>query len=146
MTTPNTAQKSGSIKAGDIFVLETIAFDDGWEFDRPSCLLSPVIRCFESGANHEQIVEDVLIDAVVSGELVSESFEQQWGWRGYSLANLRRCFRQAMAGQKFPKRGYWSVRETVKIVTDKDGELSWETLSKEESINHRPCHPPNIRL
>lgn len=120
------------IKAGDILVMETLAWDDGWEFDRPSMLLNPVIRCFESGKNHEQIVEDVLIDFVVEGEMRSESFEQTWGWRGYNLKNLRRVYKQAMAGKGFPERGYWAKRETVRIIEDKDGDLSWETISIDE--------------
>lgn len=116
------------IKAGMILVCDTLSWDDGWEFDRPSMMLAPVLRCFETAKDHEQIVEDVLIDTVVEGELRSQSFEQTWGWRGYNLKTLQRAFREALAGKNFPKRGYVAKRETVRIVDDGEGGLTWETI------------------
>lgn len=117
------------IKEGMTIVCDTLSWDDGWEFDHPSMLISPIVLCHETGKNHEQIVEDFLIDAVTakSGKLAGDDFEA-WSWRGYKLPVLRRRFREALAGKNFPKAGYLATRETVKIIRDKRGELTWETI------------------
>lgn len=118
------------IEEGMVFVCETLSWHDGWEFDHPSMMLSPVIRTFENGANHEQIVESVMIDAVVDGEMKSQDFEKSWGWRGYKLPVLRRRFREALAGKCFPKACYHAERSVVKIVPDTSfgGGLIWEDV------------------
>lgn len=104
----------------------TLRWDDRWEFDFPSILLSPVVRCFESGRQHDSIVEDVLIDAVTSkdGILRGDDFEKVWGWRGYKLPVLRRRFNEAMRGKKFPVAGYHAEREIVKIIRLQNS-LTW---------------------
>lgn len=117
------------IKQGMILVCETLTWNDGWEFECPSMMLSPVIRCFESGARHESIVESVLIDGVIDGILKSDDFEKQWGWRGYKLPVLRRRFREALAGKRFPQAHYFAERETVRIIRDERGLLTWESVS-----------------
>ena len=119
------------IKEGAIFVCDTLRWDEGWEFECPSMMLRPIIRCFENGFGHESIVEDVLIDAVSaqSGKLTGDDFQSQWGWRGYKLPVLRRRFNEALAGKKFPIAGYHATRETVRIIKDEDGELTWEKIS-----------------
>lgn len=115
------------IKPGMTFVCDTLQWDDGWEFNRPSMMLSPIIRCFEDASSHDRIVENVLMDAVIEGKLKSDNFEKEWGWRGYKLPVLKRRFREALAGKRFPKAGYWAEREKVTIVLDEDGELSWKS-------------------
>lgn len=115
------------IEEGMTLVCETLRWNDGWEFDCPSMMLSPVIRCFESGSHHENIVENVMIDAVIDGNLKSQDFEKAWGWRGYKLPALRRRFREALAGKRFPVANYHAEREVVKIIRDARGELTWET-------------------
>jgi hypothetical protein len=115
------------IKEGMTLVCDTLEWrDECWEFDHPSMMLSPVIRCFESGIGHESIVEDALIDAVVNGRLESEDFDEQWAWRGYKLPLLRRRFHEALSGKEFPKARYKAKRSTVVITKDKNGELIWE--------------------
>jgi len=106
------------IEAGMTFVCDTLRWQDGWEFDFPSLMLAPVIRIFESGMGHDQIVEDVLIDAVCTGTLTSHSFEETWGWRGYKLPVLRRRFRESLAGKEFPVANYSAQRTVVQIVPD----------------------------
>lgn len=131
-TVPNNS-KSGilQIAAGMILVCDTLIWDDGWEFECPSMMLSPVIRCFEDGSAHERIVEDVLIDAIVTGMLKPDDFEKNWGWRGYKLPVLRRRFRESLAGKRFPIANYIAHRQTVRIIADpegKNGELIWEPV------------------
>lgn len=116
------------ITEGMTLICDTLEWYDGWEFDHPSMMLSPVIRCFEDASNHEQIVEDVLIDAVCSKELKSQDFKETWDWRGYKLPVLKRRFKESLAGKKFPKAGYRAKREAIKIIKDEDGELTWETI------------------
>lgn len=118
------------ITEGAAFVCETLTWDDGWEFEHPSLLLSPIIRCFENGWDHEQIVESVMIEAVTSrsGKLVGDNFERNWGWRGYKLPVLRRRFKESLGGKHFPVADYRATREIVKIIRDRRGELTWETI------------------
>jgi len=107
------------------FVCKTLSWNDGWQFDCPSMMLEPVIRCFEDGSSHDRIVESVMIDAVVEGKMESEDFEKTWGWRGYKLPVLRRRFKEALAGKRFPWAQYHAEIETVTIVLDEHGDLSW---------------------
>lgn len=116
------------LKEGMVFRCDTLRWNDGWEFDCPSMMLSPVIRCYETGAHHENIVENVMIDGVCDGVLKSEDFQRTWGWRGYNLSTLRRRFREALAGKKFPKVNYQAERSLIRIVLDKFGELAWEDV------------------
>lgn len=116
------------VQEGLVVFCDTLRWNDGWEFECPSMMLSPVIRCFETGAHHEQIVEDVLIDAIVGGEFVSQSFEQQWGWRGYNLRTLQRRFYEALKGKRFPRANYTATREKIIFIKDEEGELTWKTI------------------
>lgn len=118
------------IQEEDVIICDTLSWDEGWEFENPSMMISPIIRCYESGKRHESIVEDVMIDAVTSKnlELHGDNFEEQWGWRGYKLPVLRRRFKEALNGKSFPKAGYFAKREIIRIVKDKKGQLSWETI------------------
>lgn len=113
---------------GMVFQCDTLRWDDGWAFEHPSMMLSPVIRCYESGQHHESIIEDVLIDGVIAGRLKSEDFNEAWGWRGYKLPVLRRRFRESLAGKNFPVAGYHAERTRVRIIKDEDGELTWEEI------------------
>lgn len=128
MSTMAKAQPTIEIREGMILVCETLYWDDGWEFDCPSMMLSPVIRCFENASSHERIVENVMMDAVIEGTIAPQDFEKAWGWRGYKLPVLRRRFREALAGKHFPVAGYRAERETVKIIRDEYGDLTWETV------------------
>lgn len=114
------------ITEGMVIECDTLEWDDGWEFDRPSMMLAPIVRCYEDGSHHERIVEDVMIDAVCNGELKSQDW--LWGWRGWKLPVLRRRFRESLAGKKFPRVGYRAKRTKVKVIRDKDGDLFWEDL------------------
>jgi hypothetical protein len=120
------------IAEGMIFVCDTLRWNDGWEFECPSMMLTPVIRCFESGQHHEQIVESVMIDAVCDGVIKSEDFEETWGWRGYKLPVLRRRFKEALAGKHFPKANYHAERTIGKIISTKDG-LLWTDVQPEDA-------------
>jgi len=116
------------IKEGLILNFKTLTWNDGWEFERPSLMLSPIIRCWERQMCHEQMVENVLIDAVVEGFLKDESFEETWGWRGYNLKYLQRKFRESLAGKSFPKVNYIAEQSSAEIIRDEDDELAWEIL------------------
>lgn len=119
------------IKEGDVITFDTLRWNDGWEFDCPSMILRPVIRCCEDGSHCEGMVEDVMMDAVCGNNILpTEDFETQWGWRRYNLNTLRRRFREALAGKRFPVAHYFAERMTVKVVKDDDGELTWETVSE----------------
>lgn len=116
------------IEEGMVLICDTLRWDDGWEFDYPSMMLCPIIRCFENASSHDRIVEDVMMDAVLNEALKSEDFEKQWAWRGYKLPVLKRRFREALAGKHFPVAGYHAERETVRIIRNEYGDLVWETV------------------
>lgn len=119
------------IEVGMIFACDTLAWNDGWEFDCPSMMLNPVIRMYENGKSHEHIVEDVLIDAICGGSLRGQDFVATWGWRGYKLPVLRRRFKEALAGKNFPKANYRAARTYVRIIQDPNGDetdMTWEDV------------------
>ncbi|HEY1171009.1 MAG TPA: hypothetical protein VGH19_06520 [Verrucomicrobiae bacterium] len=129
--------KTFEIKEGMELVCDTLRWDEGWEFDCPSMMISPVIRCFEDGRHHESIREEVLINGIVKGAIKDENFEETWGWRGFKLPVLKRRFREALAGKKFPKANYKAERVVVKIVKDDRGELIWEEIKPTENATAR---------
>ena len=116
------------LKEGMILQCDTLRWDDGWEFDCPSMMISPVIRCYEDGSCHENIVEDVLIDGVINEKIQDEDFDQTWNWRGYKLSTLKRRFQESLKGKFFPKANYRAERSRIKIVKEKGGTLSWIDL------------------
>lgn len=122
------------IRPGLILTFDTLTWNAGWEFDYPSALLRPVVRCYEDARGHERIIEDVCIGAVCDGRLESHNMEEQWGWRGYNLPYLKRVWKKAMAGKKFPVAGYTATRETVEFYIGDDGELTFDTVEENAKI------------
>lgn len=112
------------LREGMVLRCDTLIWNEGWEFECPSLMLFPVIRCWERQMSHELMVENVMIRAIVDGKLRGEDFKETWGWRGYNLTTLRRRFREALAGKKFPIANYKAYRSYVKVIKE-DGELTW---------------------
>lgn len=82
---------------GEIIEFRGCVWDDGWEFDAPGVLYSPVCRyssdigslCAEA---IEMMVEDVCIDLVVDGEVRrgwSEYDLKEFHWRGWNPDRFR---------------------------------------------------------
>jgi hypothetical protein len=99
-----------------------LRWDAQWEFDCPTAIISPVFRAWENGRDLDGALEDVLIDAVVDGELKGEDPSFWERGRGWSRAYLRR---------KFYRKGTERLRAEVRFVLDEHGRLSWEVLSQD---------------
>jgi|SRR5579863_3919661 len=101
---------------GQKMTIRTMRWDDGWEFDCPVVILSPVVRVAEDGRSMDQLVEDFLIDCCVTGIPASEKL---WRW---PLDYLKRKF-------------YRVEHQTVEVefVLDEDKQLSWRELRKRHS-------------
>lgn len=115
------------IREGDTLTFDVLTWQhEGYEFGRPCLMLSPVIR-EDSDSHPEALIESVLLDAVYDGKLTRNTEEQQIEWRQWNLTTLRRRFREALAGKRFPVAGYRATRQRVRITRDKDG-LTWVEL------------------
>lgn len=74
--------------------IRVLRWDEGWEFDCPTVIISPVLRVYEDGRSIEEAIEDLLIDARIEGELRDRERET-WRWdgaKGGGLAYLRRKY------------------------------------------------------
>jgi hypothetical protein len=119
------------LKHGLILTFKTLKWDDGWEFECPSMCLSPIIHFYEDGSSHHKIIEDVCLEAICCGHFKSDDFQKACGWRGYNLPVLRRRFREALGGKKFPVAGYQAKEETIifkAVITECGIEWDWSPL------------------
>lgn len=76
-------------KAGDVIEFQGCAWEDGWEFDAPCVVYSPLKRYGCGGSipwSVYQLIEDVCID-LVCGEDVREGWHasdlKEFDWRGW---------------------------------------------------------------
>lgn len=101
---------------GQKMTIRTMRWDDGWEFDCPVVILSPVVSVAEDGRSIEQMVESFLIDCCIDGIPASEKL---WRW---PLSYLKRKF-------------YRVEHQTtvVEFVLDEDERLSWRELRTRKS-------------
>jgi len=104
---------------GKIIEFRGCVWNDGWEFDAPLIIYSPVERFFDSHwisqAAIERKVEDICIDLCIDGEIrdrFSKSDLKEFTWRGWSVPGFRRR-KSAVHG---------TVK--VKLVYDEHGERS----------------------
>jgi len=122
------------IREGDELTFDVLTWqNEGYEFGRPCLMLEPVIR-ENSDSDPSSLIESACIDAVVDGRLERNSEQHQIEWRGWNLTQLRRRFREALAGKRFPVAGYRATIKRVRIVADKDGEpgeLTWVDVEDE---------------
>lgn len=99
--------------------IRVLRWDEGWEFDCPTVIISPVLRVYEDGMSIEGAIEDLCIDACIDGE-IRDRERATWRWdgaKGGGLAYLRRKYYQ-----RHVERG--DVR--VEFYIDEDGRLAWE--------------------
>lgn len=129
-----------SIPLGTPIRFVCVRWDDGWEFDCPVVLLEPVIRYSPNGCSSENMIEDACEDIILEldgylGKVNTlgssdEDVSREFGWRGWSLDNLRKTADSILSG-KGPKRTKYRVTETwrqfVKAEND-DGELETEAV------------------
>ena len=117
-----------AIKEDDILTFDVLEWwHEGYEFGRPCLMLSPVIR--ENSDSHpEAMIEDVLIDMVISKVIQCNNQQQQIAWRQWNLSYLRKVFNQALKGKKFPIAQYKATRQKVRIIKNKFGELTWREI------------------
>lgn len=117
-----------TVSEGDELTFDVLTWQhEGYEFGRPCLMLSPVVR-ENSDSDPDSLIESVCIDAVVDGRLVRNNEQHQIEWRGWNLGQLRRRFREALAGKHFPIAGYYATRKRVRIVRDKHDDLTWTDL------------------
>ena len=111
--------RSVEVKPGLETRIRGLRWDDGWEFYCPVVIIDPVLRVYEDGRSLEQAIEDLCIDASITGQMKDE---EAWRWEeapGGSLAYLRR---------KYHRKHVQTVDCKVRFVLDEDGEVSWEDI------------------
>lgn len=84
-----------------------VEWREEWEFDHPSVLLVPVFRYSPNSTPLDTLVEDAAIDialAVEKGEAsrsdIHPAEKQEFDWRGWSEAEIRRVAEAAVKGEK----------------------------------------------
>lgn len=113
------------VSVGSRLVFRGCTWDDGWEFDAPSVLYSPVKR-YGWGGNSgtiDRLVEDVCESLATRGEVIT-------GWD----ASARREFkwrRWWSGGFRF-RRNAWHVRITVEFIRDPKHGMTWNVMSREK--------------
>lgn len=116
-----------AVVPGDEFDVVVIRWDDGWEFDCPTVVLSPRLHVYEDGRSVESAVEDFLTGVVVDEALPRDYIETEGRWAGYvgrrwTVSALRQRRRRIEKGQS---RGTIH-RVRVRLVIDEYCDLSWE--------------------
>lgn len=116
------------VSVGDVIDLEVMRWDDGWEFDCPTVILSPRFRVFEDGRSIEQAVEDFLVDVCCAGQLPKDHVDTEGQWAGcvgrrWTRGALRQRKRRIKAGQASGQL----ERHRVQLVLD-DAELFWQSV------------------
>lgn len=119
------ARKAMKIENGTIITVKALEWREDWEFDHPTVILSPVRRYSPNGESISQMVEELGIDACVTGTLIDEDNDIEFEWRGWSWKRLERVFREAMNGKKFPKRGYVAAEYQLRFHPDEYGDLAF---------------------
>lgn len=120
--------KTIELKEGLIVEFDTLSWiESNWEFDHPACLLRPVFWPYEGGEDHEFIVEDRSIMAVVDGKIEGDNYDSG-KWRGYKEKNLKQVFHDALNGKKFPLLHYTAKKTKVKFFKDKYGEWTFDYI------------------
>ena len=117
---------------GSVVEFKGCVWDDGWEFDAPLILYSPVERYDHVGSicpeSLESIVEDVCIDLCIKG-FVKEKFIasdlDEFRWRSWSPKGFSRR-RRAVHG---------TIK--VKFTLDGHGERSFEYTSRPKRLEVR---------
>lgn len=99
--------------------IRVLRWDEGWEFDCPTVIISPVLRVNEDGRSIEYAIESLCIDACIEGELRDGTAWRWDGAKGGGLAYLRR---------KYYQRHVQRRDVTVEFFIDKDKELSWREV------------------
>lgn len=112
------------IKDGTVITVRALEWQEDWEFDHPTVILSPVRRYSPNGDSMEEMIESLGIDACVDGKVGDEFVEDEFEWRGWSWATLRRVYSAALRGKRFPKKRYRAKQVEMKFYLD-DGELAF---------------------
>lgn len=119
--------KTMKIEDGTVLIVEGLVWREShWEFDHPTILLSPILRYSPSGKSIEGMVEDLVIDACVDGVLESHDYSKEFDWRGWNLNTLKKNYRLALKGKKFPEKCYQAEKWQIKFYQNADNELDCE--------------------
>lgn len=125
------------VKAGMTVVFDLIAWNAGWEFERPICMIRPVKREGDDGEAFS-MVEGACIDACLDGYIQSDSGLKDRPWSGPLWTTLERNHAESLRGKTFKKYEYFGYRYTVKFFTNKDNELDFEIRSVQEGNHIQP--------
>lgn len=125
-------ERAVSVAAGTVLTVDVLVWDEGWEFDHPSCILRPVVRFSPNGTSAEGMVEDLGIDGAVDGRLVVYDTEtdergREVVDRQFPLALLRRRWSESWRGKEFPRYRYTASRWRLRFYRDADGELAFDS-------------------
>ncbi|MHC5542819.1 hypothetical protein ACYOEI_31730 [Singulisphaera rosea] len=123
-----------------------LQWSEGWEFDHPTVLLEPVVRYSPFGVMCERMIEEVAVDIAIDADddpttvirdaLDNDGVRQEFEWRGWSIANLRRVAKKALAGKRFPQKHYHAEEQwLVFFRTPQDG-LMFRDATPEEVESH----------
>lgn len=114
------------VQEGTTIIFDLLSWREDWEFDHPSAMLRPFVRIWEDSRSFEGMVEDVCIDACLDGDL-PEGDDDDGGI--VIIPTLKRRFREAMNGRRFPVKQYQATQVVVQFYRDSDGELAWREMA-----------------
>lgn len=114
-----------NIENGTVIIVDALRWNDGWEFDCPGLILSPVIKYYDNGASLDSMIEDLCIDASANKSMVDEDIKHEFEWRGWNLQYFKKVFKDSLHGKKYPKRDYQTLRQKVKFFIDEHDELNF---------------------
>jgi hypothetical protein len=129
MTTETKAEPI-AVSADAVITVDVLVWDEGWEFDHPSCILRPIVRFSPNGDSAERMVEDLAIDVATHTPLRPDAEHDVRGRvvvdRQYPLATLKRRWAESWRGKEFPRYRYTASRWQVRFYNDQDGELAFD--------------------
>jgi hypothetical protein len=133
-SSPETATPK-TIVAGSEIVVDVLRWNEGWEFDCPVCILRPVVRFSPNGDDAEQMVENLAIDAAVTGHLQSTEVGADGVVdKQYPLKALKRRWAANRRGVQFPRLQYSASRFRVRFIasSERDAEPGELTFTVEK--------------
>ena len=117
------------VKDGTEIIVKVLEWHEGWEFDHPILVLSPVIRYSPNGESAEYMAEDLGIDLCVDGKAENHDYTSEFEWRGWKLDYLNKVYSQARKGKKFPKKCHKATEYRLRFFLDGEiGQLEFDMV------------------
>ncbi len=116
------------VKINDVVEFLAISWDENWEFDHPTVILSPAIEYSPNGDSCESMIEDMAINLSFGDEVDDENVAEEFAWRGWSIERLKNVAKERMAGKDTWKSKIREVMyQKVRFYGDAD-EMEFDVL------------------